>query len=51
MLRAMLAHLKRVGAVHAYLDCLTSNEAGNALYASEGFKQSATFAYWFVKIR
>ena len=50
MLRAMLAHLKREGAVHAYLDCLTSNEAGNELYRSEGFKESAGFAYWFVKI-
>jgi ribosomal protein S18 acetylase RimI-like enzyme len=50
MLRAMLGHLKKEGAVHAYLDCLTSNEAGNELYRSEGFKQSAGFAYWFVKI-
>jgi hypothetical protein len=46
----MLGHLKQEGAAHAYLDCLTSNEAGNALYASEGFKQSAGYAYWFVKI-
>lgn len=50
MLRAMLGHLKQEGAVHAYLDCLTRNEAGNELYRSEGFKESAGFAYWFVKI-
>jgi ribosomal-protein-alanine N-acetyltransferase len=50
MLRAMLGHLKSQGAVHAYLDCLTTNEAGTMLYESEGFKKTAQIAYWFIRI-
>ncbi|MCC6857367.1 MAG: GNAT family N-acetyltransferase [Bryobacterales bacterium] len=50
MLRAMLRHLKAQGAVHAYLDCLTTNETGNSLYRSEGFVEVACHIRWFLKI-
>src|SRR5712671_4675448 len=36
MLRGMIEHLKCLGCSHVNLDCLTDNDAGNALYQSEG---------------
>jgi len=50
MLRGMLRHLKQQGAVHAHLDCLTTNETGNDLYRSEGFVEAACHIRWFIKI-
>ncbi len=50
MLRGMLSHLKEQGCIHANLDCLTDNEAGNRLYASEGFEEVARSIRWFIKI-
>lgn len=50
MLRAMLAHLKAAGCQYVNLDCLTDNDAANALYASEGFEEVARHIRWFRKI-
>ncbi len=50
MLRGMLAWMKQRGAVHAHLECLADNEAGNALYRSEGFTEIARSIRWFIKI-
>ena len=50
MLRGMLAWMKQQGAVHAHLECLADNEAGNALYRSEGFTEIARSIRWFIKI-
>jgi ribosomal protein S18 acetylase RimI-like enzyme len=50
MLRATMDHLKRRGAEHVYLDCLTSNDKGNALYESEGFEEVARQIRWFRKL-
>ena len=50
MLRGMMAHLKSLGCQHVHLDCLTDNEAGNSLYASEGFEEVARHVRWFRKI-
>lgn len=50
MLRGMLEHLKGLGAEHAHLECLADNEAGNALYRSEGWTEMAQFVRWFIKI-
>lgn len=50
MLRGMLAHMKSEGAVHAHLECLATNAAGNALYASEGWTEVARSLRWFIKI-
>jgi ribosomal protein S18 acetylase RimI-like enzyme len=50
MLRGMLRHMKEQGAVHAHLDCLTTNETGNNLYRSEGFVEAACHIRWFIKI-
>jgi len=50
MLRATLAHLKSLGCQYVNLDCLTDNEAGNALYASEGFEEVARHVRWFRKL-
>ena len=47
MLRAMMAHLKRLGCQYVHLDCLTDNDAGNALYESEGFVEVARHIHWF----
>lgn len=50
MLRGMLSWLKQQGAVHAHLECLVDNEAGNNLYRSEGFVEVARSIRWFIKI-
>jgi len=50
MLRGMIEHLRRLGCHHVNLDCLTDNDAGNALYASEGFEEVARHIRWFRKI-
>jgi len=50
MLRGMLDHLRSRGCQYVHLDCLTNNEAGNALYASEGFEEVARHIRWFRKL-
>ncbi len=50
MLRGMLQHLKGLGAVHANLDCMATNDTGNALYRSEGFTEVSLQIRWFIKI-
>jgi ribosomal protein S18 acetylase RimI-like enzyme len=50
MLRGTLAHLKSLGCEYVNLDCLTDNDTGNALYASEGFEEVARHIRWFRKI-
>ncbi len=50
MLRAMLAHMKDRGMVHANLDCLSDNDAGNSLYRSEGFEEVGRQVRWFIRI-
>lgn len=50
MLRGMLEWMKTQGAVHANLECLADNDAGNDLYRSEGFQEVARSIRWFVKI-
>jgi len=50
MLRGMLEHLKELGAEHAHLECLTTNERGNELYRSEGFEEVARSIRWFIRI-
>jgi hypothetical protein len=50
MLRAMLDHLKSHGAQFCHLECLTDNDRGNALYASEGWNLIAASNHYFVKI-
>jgi ribosomal protein S18 acetylase RimI-like enzyme len=47
MLRAMIEHLRGMGMEYVQLDCLTTNEAGNGLYASEGFQEVARHIRWF----
>jgi ribosomal protein S18 acetylase RimI-like enzyme len=50
MLRAAMQHLKSLGCRYVNLDCLTDNDAGNALYASEGFTEVARHIRWFREI-
>ena len=50
MLRGMLKHMKERGAVHAHLECLADNDAGNSLYRAEGFEEVARFIRWFIRI-
>ena len=50
MLRGTLAHLKSLGCQYVNLDCLIDNDAGNALYASEGFEEVARHIRWFRRI-
>jgi ribosomal protein S18 acetylase RimI-like enzyme len=50
MLRGMIEHLKSLGCQYVNLDCLTDNDAGNALYRSEGFEETARHIRWFKKI-
>jgi ribosomal protein S18 acetylase RimI-like enzyme len=50
MLRGMCDYLKKLGCQHVNLDCLTGNDAGNALYQSEGFKEVARHIRWFKKL-
>jgi ribosomal protein S18 acetylase RimI-like enzyme len=50
MLRAIIDHFKTLGCQYVHLDCLTDNDAGNALYRSEGFAEVARHIRWFRKI-
>jgi GNAT superfamily N-acetyltransferase len=50
MLRGIIDHLKTLGCQSVNLDCLTDNDAGNALYASEGFVEVARHIRWFKKV-
>ena len=50
MLRGMLEWMKEQGAVHANLECLADNDAGNSLYRAEGFVEVARSIRWFIKI-
>jgi ribosomal protein S18 acetylase RimI-like enzyme len=50
MLRGMIEHLRGLGCQYVHLDCLADNEAGNALYQSEGFQEVARHIRWFKKI-
>jgi ribosomal protein S18 acetylase RimI-like enzyme len=50
MLRGTIEHLKALGCKYVNLDCLTDNDAGNALYASEGFEEVARHIRWFKRI-
>lgn len=50
MLRGMLDHFRSLGAEHAHLECLDDNDAGNALYAAEGWTEVARSVKWFVRI-
>jgi ribosomal protein S18 acetylase RimI-like enzyme len=50
MLRGTMQHLKSIGCQYVNLDCLTDNDAGNALYASEGFEEAARHIRWFRKL-
>jgi ribosomal protein S18 acetylase RimI-like enzyme len=47
MLRGMMDHMKNLGARYVYLDCLTDNEKGNALYRAEGFEEVVRQVRWF----
>jgi hypothetical protein len=42
--------LKSLGCKYVNLDCLTDNDAGNALYDSEGFEEVARHIRWFKKL-
>ena len=50
MLRAALDHYRELGCQYVNLDCLTDNDAGNALYQSEGFQEVARHIRWFRKL-
>jgi ribosomal protein S18 acetylase RimI-like enzyme len=50
MLRAMMEHLKKLGCHYVNLDCLTDNDAGNALYQREGFEETARHIRWFRRL-
>jgi ribosomal protein S18 acetylase RimI-like enzyme len=50
MLRGMCDHFRGLGMEQAYLDCLTDNTRGNALYASEGWQTVSSSQHWFTKL-
>jgi ribosomal protein S18 acetylase RimI-like enzyme len=50
MLRGMMRHMKALGCQYVYLDCLTDNDTGNALYRAEGFEEVARQVRWFRRI-
>ncbi len=50
MLRAASDHYRQLGCRYINLDCLADNEAGNALYQSEGFQEVARHIRWFRKL-
>lgn len=50
MLRGTIEHLKHLGCQYVQLDCLTDNDAANALYRDEGFAEVACHIRWFRKI-
>ncbi len=51
MVRAFEAWALEQGAEAAHLDCLTDNDAGNALYKREGFQEVARQLIWFKRLR
>ena len=50
MLRGTIEHLKTAGCSYVQLECLTTNDAGNALYKGEGFQEVARHIRWFKKL-
>jgi RimJ/RimL family protein N-acetyltransferase len=50
MLRGMMQHMQGLGAQYVYLDCLTDNDKGNALYRAEGFEEVVRQVRWFRKL-
>jgi ribosomal protein S18 acetylase RimI-like enzyme len=50
MLCEMMQYMKSLGGQYVYLDCLTDNDTGNALYRSEGFEEVARQVRWFRRI-
>ena len=50
MLRGIIAHFQQMSAVYAHLDCLTTNEVANRLYAAEGFEQAMQSIRWIKKL-
>jgi len=50
MLQGTLEHFRALGAKYANLDCLTDNEAGNALYQSEGWRIVASSNRYFLEL-
>lgn len=50
MLRAAMEHYRQLGCQYVNLDCLADNDAGNALYAGEGFEEVARHIRWFRKL-
>jgi len=50
MLRGANEHLKAAGCHYVQLECLTTNDPGNALYESEGFQEVARHIRWFKKM-
>lgn len=50
MLRGMLDYFRSQGMQHANLECLTDNDRGNALYASEGWEIVASSHRWFIRL-
>lgn len=50
MLRAMLDYMKQQGCLHAHLECMAGNDAGNDLFRSEGFQEVARAIRWFIRI-
>lgn len=47
MLRGMMQHFRELGCRYVNLECLTDNDVGNSLYASEGFVEVARQIRWF----
>lgn len=50
MLRGIIAHFQQMGAAYIHLDCLTTNEVANRLYAAEGFDKAMQSIRWIKKI-
>lgn len=50
MLQAFCDHAKGLGAELVNLECLTDNEAGNRLYASEGFEEMMRSIRWMKRL-
>lgn len=47
MLRGIMQHFRELGCRYVNLECLTDNDVGNSLYASEGFVEVARQIRWF----
>ncbi len=50
MLRGIMQHFREAGCHYVNLECLTDNDVGNQLYASEGFVEVARQIRWFRKL-